>query len=828
MSELSHLRLENTASVLPYTYAQGGGRSDFPLPPRVPDRHATTLLRELNQAKAQSDAVRVQHPPLHEEIDGYPLTLRSDPGFNLKLESLDRRLDGMELLSVRVEDTGQIANVFVRRDKLVNFIRLIEKYRDEETASGRPRNQKLVDSIAQIRLLTVRDLWQDSDSIAFPGLNEEIWWEIWLRKAAGSAEASHSHFVEAARPLDIRVDAQYVEFPERVVVLAWATPTQLAQSVDLLAYVAELRRAKEVPTEYVDLQPKDQATFVDDAAGRLNSPAADAPAVCLLDTGVNRNHPLLEPALDAAETQAVRPEWGVADSDPEQHGTRMGGIALYECLTKLFQSRGPVTLRHRLESVKLLPPPPDVNDPKNYGWITQQAIARAEIQAPRRKRAICMAVTADDRDQGLPSLWSGAVDQTIAGAEDRSPKLMFISVGNYDGVLQNPDYDYPNSNFNKAGIEDPAQAWNAIGVGAFTEKTTIRDPSLAGWQPIAPAGDLTPSSRTSQAWPPDNHKGWPIKPEIVLEGGNYIINGQNRDSCDDLSLLTTIMHPTGRLLATMRDTSAATAAAARMAAIIWSYYPRLWPETVRGLLIHSAAWTPAMLARCPGEQKSDVHRRLRCFGYGVPSLPRALWSAENAATMIFEGQLQPYDKVGSTFKTKDMHLHQLPWPQEVLEELGDVNVTMRVTLSYFIEPSPERRGWGTKHRFQSHGLRFEVINPLENAEQFKQRISRALWDDDNQRPENVTETRNWIVGRDGRTRGSLHSDWWTGTAAELARCNTLAVYPVTGWWKERHHLGRWNRAARYSLIVSIETPDVNVDLYTPIMNQVTVSTELEA
>jgi len=195
--------------------------------------------------------------------------------------------------------------------------------------------------------------------------------------------------------------------------------------------------------------------------------------------------------------------------------------------------------------------------------------------------------------------------------------------------------------------------------------------------------------------------------------------------------------------------------------------------------------------------------------------------------MVFEGELQPFDKINGIYKTKEMHLHSIPWPTDVLQQLGEVSVTMRVTLSYFVEPSPGRRGWDKKHRFQSHGLRFDVISPLENAELFKQRISRAMWEDDDQRPENIPETRNWTIGSRGRTRGSIHSDWWTGMAAELARCATLAVYPVTGWWKERHHLERWDHKARYSLIVSIEAPEVDVDLYAEIVNQVAVSAELE-
>lgn len=822
MSDLSHLRLENTATTLPYTSTQSGGGGEFATPPRDRAPHAQKLINEARDAAARVDAAR-PHPPA-DEIDGYPLTLVSDPAFSLKLESLDRQRDGVELLSVRDDAGAQVANVFVRKDKLVTFIRLVERYRDENTGSGKPKNQRLVDSIAAIRLIAVRDLWQDA-AADFPAEDAPAWWEVWIRAGGRAAEAAHASFVALARALGLRATDHFVAFPERVVLLVWATARQLASSVDLLSYVAELRRAKEVPTDYLELPPRDQREFADDLLQRLVPPSPDAPAVCLLDTGVNRHHPLLEPVLSAADTQAVDPTWGVADHDHDQHGTGMAGVAVYRCLTDVLAVAGPVTIRHCLESVKLLPPPPLANDPDVYGWVTQQAVARAEVQAPDRNRSICMAVTTDERDQGLPSSWSAAVDQLCAADpdNDQDARLMFISAGNYGAVLANPEYIYPNWNQQFAGVQDPAQSWNAVSVGAYTEMWDIRDPTFRGWQPIAPPGDLTPSSRTSLAWPEANHD-WPIKPDIVMEGGNYVTDGRNRSNCVDLTLLTTIVHPTGRLFSHMGDTSAATAQAARAAAVIWSYYPKLWPETVRGLMIHSAQWTPAMRARIPGDAKADVHRRLRCFGYGTPSLQRALWSAENAATLIFEGELQPYHKVESSYKTKELHLHRIPWPTEVLELLGEVLVTMRITLSYFVEPSPGRRGWGEKHRFQSHGLRFDVISPLETEEQFTRRISRAMWEEDGQRPDNVPETRNWVVGRKGRTRGSIHSDWWTGTAAELARCGTLAVYPVTGWWRERPHLSRYNRKARYSLLVTIETPSVEIDLYTPIVNEVEVST----
>src|SRR5258706_15528302 len=82
-----------------------------------------------------------------------------------------------------------------------------------------------------------------------------------------------------------------------------------------------------------------------------------------------------------------------------------------------------------------------------------------------------------------------------------------------------------------------------------------------------------------------------------------------------------------------------------------------------------------------------------------------------------------------------MHLHQLPWPVEVLQELGELPVRVRVTLSYFVEPNPARRGWRYKHIYPSHGLRFDMRRPTESLDAFRERVNKAARDADAAAPE---------------------------------------------------------------------------------------------
>jgi hypothetical protein len=192
-------------------------------------------------------------------------------------------------------------------------------------------------------------------------------------------------------------------------------------------------------------------------------------------------------------------------------------------------------------------------------------------------------------------------------------------------------------------------------------------------------------------------------------------------------------------------------------------------------------------------------------------------------TLIAQGVIRPFKEQ----KIREMHIHELPWPKTVLEGLGEVLVQLRVTLSYFVEPNPARRGWKRRHRYQSHALRFEVKSPLEDVEGLRKRLNHQALDEDEERPSTAVDD-GWYLGSHARNRGSLHSDIWTGTAADLAERGAVAIYPVSGWWKDQPKRDRSEMGARYALVVSIETPGVETDIWTPVAQQVAVPIEIEA
>jgi hypothetical protein len=213
---------------------------------------------------------------------------------------------------------------------------------------------------------------------------------------------------------------------------------------------------------------------------------------------------------------------------------------------------------------------------------------------------------------------------------------------------------------------------------------------------------------------------------------------------------------------------------------------------------------------------------LRRYGWGVPWERAVLTSSANAVTLVTQDEFVPFDGPGHA--ARRFRLHRLPWPTETLRELAQTPVQLRITLSYFIEPTASRRGWRRRYTYPSHGLRFELNAPLERPADFIARINREAQDEEaGNRPASGSD--RWFIGSNQRNLGSLHQDIWEGTGAELADCGLIAVHPVGGWWKNNKRADRADLPLRYSLIVSLRTPEQHVDLYTPIAVQLAVPIE---
>lgn len=824
-----HLLLQNTSTSKAFTAhsAKGGKKPVVPDLPR--QQHGKMLERQLAQLKVLAvEAASAQQAHGFESGLGLQIQFVSQPNVALAFQSLaeERGKDPrkkIELLSVKQEGEHTYANVFVPDGKLDHFEKYVAEYlAEKKDAKGNPRdNTPLLNTIETIRKAELRALWTDDSSLLPEDPTEAFWWEVWL-PVRGNGDAVLSDFRKLAELAGCQVGSQQVRFPERTVVLMFGSERQFADSVLTLNCVAELRRAKETAEFFDQMGVVEQREWQDELLQRVDFAEEDegVPRICLLDSGVNRGHPLLLPLMAAADMHTVDPTGGTDDT--ANHGTGMAGLAAYGDLTDALASAGLIGVAHRLESVRLIAAGgANAGPPTLHAQLFAEAVARPEIAFPHRKRVFCSAVTAADyRDRGKPSSWSSEVDSLAADADGAGyfPRLFVLSAGNTDDPADWANYP---ASLSTNLIHDPGQAWNALTVGAFSTKTDTQDPN---YQAVAASGGLSPYTSTSAAW----ESGWPLKPEVVLEGGNLGNDGLGPIGMNSLQLLSTNYRPQDRLFTTFNATSAASALCAKMAAQIAAVYPALRPETIRALIVHSAQWTEAMRAMYlpPGDAtKTAFIRLIRHCGWGQPDLGRALWSAGNSLTLVIEDQLYPFKKEkGQAPSSRDMNLHALPWPREELEALQAAKVQMRVTLSYFIEPNPSARGSTSKYHYPSHRLRFDVQRPLDaTTDDFIARVNAAAQREDEGAPTNPADP-HWHLGERHRHRGSLHQDIWEGTAAELASRGFLAVYPSAGWWRTRPALERYNLPARYSLIVSIFTEETEVDLYTAIAQKLVIET----
>jgi len=431
-----------------------------------------------------------------------------------------------------------------------------------------------------------------------------------------------------------------------------------------------------------------------------------------------------------------------------------------------------------------------------------------------------MAITHENVSGAVPSSWSAAIDQAAAGTmpgdgEPAPKRLVVVSAGNIPPFTEmrliGPQSFYP--------IENPAQAWNALTIGCYTDRIDILDDGFADWSPMVEAGDLSPHSRTSESWP----QNAPFKPELVLEGGNRAVDAARAEATNlaSLSLLSTGPDPAAPMVS-FAATSAASAQGARLAARLIADHPEFWPETIRALMIHSAEWTAPMLAQFDGAQGArQRYAMVRRFGYGVPAFERATASARDSLALFAQTEIQPFRAAGGR-RFGDCHYYDLPIPRSMLQDLYNEEVELKITLSYFIDPNPGLAANIEPQRYQSHGLRFDLRRKNEPMDIFKQRVNANERDNSRVGPAAPGDDGRWLLGPMSMSSGSLHCDVWRGPAIELLDRDTLCVKPVVGWSRERASREICDTVRRYALIVTLKAKNQAIDIYTPISTAIGV------
>ena len=246
------LFLLNTKQSLEYS-TNGSHGSNGKFPTRVNQyQHAESLKHMIHECVLESahrtpELTQEQIAAIHCK-DGMYLEFSGAQNCDLVIKSLENLQKGIRLLNVKKVMEAIKATVYVPKGKESFFLKKIDEYAESIGGEENPKNYDLVGSIENIRLAVLESLWV-GDNELIPSDSVPTWCEVWLRYDGKLLRDSVLDiFDEQCKALKITKQYDKIVFPERVVVLIWANRRQLINMIRICAYIAEIRRAPEIPT----------------------------------------------------------------------------------------------------------------------------------------------------------------------------------------------------------------------------------------------------------------------------------------------------------------------------------------------------------------------------------------------------------------------------------------------------------------------------------------------------------------------------------------------------------------------------------------------------
>ena len=418
------------------------------------------------------------------------------------------------------------------------------------------------------------------------------------------------------------------------------------------------------------------------------TPPDDGPRVCVLDSGIVSNHPLLASNV-AAEEAVLTAATGIADTNG--HGTHVAGLAVFGNVRACYES-GVFSSPVQLFSARVLNEENRFDD-KTLILSQMREAVRLFARPPYSCRVFNLSLGSCDSvlngTNSRQTLWAECLD-TLA----RESKVLFVvSAGNNLHVAADTPQDaeavlagYPNYLFETdCALSDPATAAIPITVGAIAEfaAPAVRIGALANdlTQPIANANEPSPFTRVG---PGINNA---IKPDLVHFGGNLRFDGTGNtfrrirtENPDAGTAVMSFSHePLQQMFAYRVGTSQAAPRVSRIAAMVWRQLSEIItdvdPNLVRAVLANSAYFPDGSGTRIDTLQDKDRLRRV--MGYGLPDEDVCLQSGDRRVTLVAQESLG----------LDTLALYEVPIPDEFRQADG----RKRIIVALAFDPPVRRR-----------------------------------------------------------------------------------------------------------------------------------------
>lgn len=573
------------------------------------------------------------------------------------------------------------------------------------------------------------------------------------------------------------------------------------------------------------------------------APDADAPTVCVIDSGVQEGHLLLQPAIDRAESHCFLP--GKAPTEVGDfvagggHGTRVAGAVLYG---EEVPKAGNPKLPFWIQNARVLDEYNRMPDEIFPAEAMRTTVERYHL-GPRATRIFNHSINAYGYCRlRYMSSWAAEID-ALSNEHD---VLVIQSAGNvrptgpmpFPGVKDHlvagrayPDYLYEGA----ARVANPGQSLQALTVGSIAYGAF----EAGNWRSFATEPNLP--SAFSRSGPGIWNV---IKPEVVEYGGDFIRTnnepvdvqggGAIPEVCPEL-VRSTMSAPGPAADRDATGTSFAAPKVARIAAQLQRLLPDQPTLLYRALLVQSAQWpiwAEDVLSRLriPHPQQTLEQRQelldqasqiIRVIGFGVPDETRATVNTDHRTTFITSAE--------TPISAGHCHIYQVPIPAALRQQADEFDIRIDVTLSYVAQPRRTRRNL---RRYLSTWVDWVTSKLGEGLNDFR---VRAMKDEENGGPALPGSTLPWtlqdsattgLIRNTRRNSGTVQKDW------AIVRSNTLpdhfciAVRGHQGWSRDP------DSTARYALAVTFEIVGREMGIYDPLRTavlelQTQISTEVE-
>lgn len=485
----------------------------------------------------------------------------------------------------------------------------------------------------------------------------------------------------------------------------------------------------------------------------IPSPAPEAARVCILDSGLNANHPLLKTAI--ADSESYIADQGV--DDESGHGTAVAGIALYgdieACAAANFWQP-----QFWLYNGKVMYLDQKTGETRFDDKTIESTLTKAVKYFAGELG--CRIFNVSLGNANAP--YDGKHIRGIAYVLDKLAReydlLFIVSAGNFNGseIPPVPQYswrdEYPVYLMHKASvIIDPAPALNVITVGSLSRHNAhINEQKYPEINTLSPASEDQPSPFTRHG--PSINKA--LKPDLMAAGGNRASplreeGKQWKNEQRGMGVLTLNHQFVGETL--LNETSGTSFAApyiTHLAGRLLNEYPQASANMLRAMLVnHANLPDQCVTAFDEGwrtnykEAKGTKYRELprEVAGYGKIDEEALYRSSDNVVVLMAE------ESIGNNAH----QFFELPLPESYLRSQRSLR-EVRITLAY----TPPVRT--TRLDYIATKISYKLVKGTSLTD-----IEQRFNHDTQQETESMEEYgRGRTVTAEIRSKGTVQSSVW--------------------------------------------------------------------